>query len=196
MDDHEYKKAWWAPFRSGLFNDPKHRKKMGSAIWLYGYLQIYADRETGRLERNLQTIASDLETEWKTVQRWMAILKKNNYVELRRMQYGFSIQVTKWRSISKQKRPDKNRMSDKPRYDNPVPQIGHFEDSDMTFLSRQDKNGMSVNGCNNESYDADSTNIGHLKKGFKESNKKKNGVASKEKPQNHWEEAEKGLGIS
>lgn len=40
--------TWWAPVPRGLFVDPKHRERMGSAIWLYVFFLHCADLETGR----------------------------------------------------------------------------------------------------------------------------------------------------
>jgi hypothetical protein len=125
----ETTKDWWAPFRVGLFNDPKHRGNLGQAIWLYGYLHLHADRQTGRLVRNCGAIAAEIGAEVKTVQRWMRSLEKNNYVQLRRLPYGYSIQILKFRSINKEKRSDI-----------PDTEIGHFGDRDRTFRDTSDKN--------------------------------------------------------
>jgi hypothetical protein len=166
-------KDWWAPFRVGLFTDKKHREGMGRAIWLYGYLHLYADRQTGRLARNCETIASEIGASQKTVQRWMRLLEKENYIQLRRLQYGFSIQIEKFRPIHKKKRTDKTVQSPEVRVDKTEIQSGQFGDSDQTTLGRTDKNVvLETNGEVEPKSTRADKNEG-IKERFKESNKER-----------------------
>ena len=156
------KKDWWTPIRVGLFTDKKHRDRMGQAIWLYGYLHLYADRQTGRLARNCETIALEIGASVKTVQRWMRLLEKEKYIQLRRLPHGFSIQIEKFRPIGKEKRSD---ILDTV--------IGHFGDSDRTFDDSSDKN--VVHGTTTELRPKSTRpykNEG-LKESIKESNKER-----------------------
>lgn len=149
MRENSKNKNWWAPLRVGLFTDPKHREKMGQAVWLYCYLHAYADRENGRLIRNYSQIADEVKTTPKTVQRWMKILEENGYIQLRRLQYGFSIQIEKYRPISTKNREDNSVQSETEKEDSRVDnfgiQSGHFEGSDRTFPRRMDNSVQS--GC-------------------------------------------------
>lgn len=106
--------------RSGFFTDAKHRERIGQAVWLYGYLHIYADRRTGRLTRNYQTIADEIGTSTKTIQRWMEVLKRGKYVEIQLLQHGISVQITKWKPIKNGSRLDSFVQSEK------GVQVGHF----------------------------------------------------------------------
>ena len=133
-------KDWWTPLRVGLFTDKKHRERMGQAIWLYGYLHLYADRATGRLMRSCETIAVEIGASVKTVQRWMRLLEKKKYIQLRRLPHGFSIQIEKYRPISKKKRTDSSVQSQEERSDILETVTGHFGDSDRTFDGSSDKN--------------------------------------------------------
>ena len=155
MESSENSKGWWAPIRSGLTTDPKHRKRMGNAIWVYLYLQTYADRETGWLFRSCKQISDDLEESVKTVRRQMEKLEDRGYIELKRKQYGFEIQITKWKPIKKLKglavaptsppgetespRVDNVGQSDQSRVDTSVQsgisQSGHSGTSEWTFSS-------------------------------------------------------------
>jgi hypothetical protein len=96
-------KSWWAPLRKGLFADPdgKHCKQMGNAIWLYGYLHVCADRETGKLDRKYQTISTDTGISMRTLQRMMKRLEKFGYVEITRKPNHLKITITRWISIGK-----------------------------------------------------------------------------------------------
>ena len=92
-------KSWWAPFRSGFFLDSKHRKRMGNAIWLYGYLHLYADRRTGKLTRKVQTISDEIDVPTRTIESWFAVLRKGKYVKTQRLFQGLAIEILKWRPL-------------------------------------------------------------------------------------------------
>ncbi len=93
--------GWWAPLRKGLFTDPKHRDKIGTAIWLYGYLHQVADWETGRLTIKVARICKETGMGTRTVKRHLQDLRKNEYIEVTRRPHDLGIQITKWRPISK-----------------------------------------------------------------------------------------------
>ena len=46
--------------RNGLILDPKHREKIGPALFLFLYLMANADYETGKLDRKIDTISDDM----------------------------------------------------------------------------------------------------------------------------------------
>ena len=156
------KKDWWTPLRVGLFTDKKHRDRMGQAIWLYGYLHLYADRATGRLMRSCETIAVEIGASVKTVQRWMRLLEKKKYVQLRRLPHGFSIQIEKYRHISKKKRPDTFGIV-----------TGHSCDSDQTIIDSSDKNVVHETTRELTSKNTRTDKNEGLKESIKESNKER-----------------------
>jgi hypothetical protein len=165
------KKDWWTPLRVGLFTDKKHRDRMGQAIWLYGYLQLYADRQTGRLARSCGTIAAEIGAKIKTVQRWMRLLEKEKYIQLRRLPHGFSIQIEKFRPIGKQKRSDILETV-----------IGHFGDSDRTFDDSSDKNVVHGTTTDLRPKSTRPDKNEGLKERFKESNKEREAVSHGSSP--------------
>lgn len=97
------KTNWWAPLWKGLLVEPsgKHYKAMGSAVWLYLYLLVYANRSTGSLFRRIPTIAKDTGLSSRTISRWLQILKKAEYIKVRQTGRSLQISITKWKPIKK-----------------------------------------------------------------------------------------------
>ena len=75
-----------------------HRKKMGSAIWLFLYLLVNADRKTGSLYRKIKTMTWDMGTTRDTVMRWLVILREGGYIATTNTGRCLSIQINKWRT--------------------------------------------------------------------------------------------------
>lgn len=96
--------VWWGPMWRGLFVDPagKHYRAMGSALWLYGYLIVHANRKTGTLFRTLAVIARDMQVSKRTIQAWLSVLRRNNYIKTKTTGRALLIDIEKWRPISKE----------------------------------------------------------------------------------------------
>lgn len=94
---------WWTPLWRGLVVEPtgKHYKTMRVALWLYLYLLVFANRLTGNLFRRIPTIAADMGVSYRTVNRWLNLLKANGYIEIRRTGRSLQISITKWKPIKK-----------------------------------------------------------------------------------------------
>src|SRR5690242_9393130 len=96
-------KSWWAPLWRGLVADHtgKHYRGMKSAVWLFLYLVMHADRKTGRLIRHYDTMVKETGLTRRTIRHWLAILKRHGYVTVE--QTGGSrplvIQVQKWKPL-------------------------------------------------------------------------------------------------
>jgi len=95
-------KKWWAPVWTGLVIDEKakHYRKMGSAVWLFLYLLLNANRKTGFLLRKVKTISSDMAVHRNTVFRWLNTLRKHGYIETENTGRYLLIQINKWKGIS------------------------------------------------------------------------------------------------
>lgn len=95
--------TWWTHIWSGLVRDPsgKHHRTIGPAIWLYLYFVICADWKTGKLFRKLDTIAAETGFSRRSIERWLAILRKAHYVETRSNGRSLDVLITKWRPISR-----------------------------------------------------------------------------------------------
>ena len=95
------KTNWWTPLWKGLPVEAtaKHYKAMGSALWLYLYLLVFANRSTGKLFRRNSTIAADMGLSVRTISRWLHILKTGGYIEVRPTGRSLQISITKWKSI-------------------------------------------------------------------------------------------------
>ena len=96
-------KDWWAPIFRGLVMDTKakHCQRMGSALWLFIYLILNANRRQGYLFRKIKTISTDMGISQRTIRRWLKILKDNGYIKTRRTGRSPFIQVEKWKSLQK-----------------------------------------------------------------------------------------------
>jgi hypothetical protein len=95
--------TWWGPVWRGLFVDPsgKHYRAMGRALWLYGYLIVHADRRTGTLYRRVATVAHDMQVSERTIQAWLALLRRQGYIKTKTTGRALTIRIEKWRPIMK-----------------------------------------------------------------------------------------------
>jgi hypothetical protein len=93
--------SWWAPIWRGLVveGSAKHYRAMRSAIWLYFYLIVHADRRTGTLYRRIGTIAHDMGVNPTTVTRWMAKLASRGYITRRRTGRALQIAIARWKGL-------------------------------------------------------------------------------------------------
>jgi len=99
--------TWWIHLWAGLVRDPtaKHNKSMGSAIWLYLYLMISANRLDGRVLRRLGTIAEQTGYPERTVARWLQELRDKGYITSTTNGRSLRILITKWRPIIGTRKP-------------------------------------------------------------------------------------------
>jgi hypothetical protein len=164
-------KDWWVPIRIGLILGDRHRKSLKGAVWLFLYLTAHADRETGQLLRKYATVAKDMNTSHKTVQRWMNILRADDYIKTQRLIHGFHIQITKWRQVLSKKEGPQNDRSWVSRVDTPNTETGHFEHSDGTNHDRPSQNRGVPNSQYGKSFANQSPNSVQSKESIKESNK-------------------------
>lgn len=92
-------KQWWAPVWKGLVMDKSvHRKRMGSAVWLFLYLLVNADRKTGSMFRKIKTMTADMGITRDTIMRWLVILREGGYIITTSTGRCLSIQINKWRT--------------------------------------------------------------------------------------------------
>lgn len=92
---------WWAPLWRGLIvsKGRAHYERMHSAIWLFAYLLLHADRKTGTLIRKLDTIARDMEIKQRTIRYWFMILRKHGYVTTIHTGSSLHITIHKWKPL-------------------------------------------------------------------------------------------------
>jgi hypothetical protein len=91
--------TWWAPLWRGLVvpQGYKHYKAMGSALWLFSYLLLHADRKTGRLIRKLDTISREMGINQRTIRYWLGRLRKHGYITTKHT--GRSLEIQKWKPL-------------------------------------------------------------------------------------------------
>jgi hypothetical protein len=100
------KNSWWAPVWRGLVVNKggKHYRAMRSAVWLYLYLIVHADRKTGRLFRRTSTIASDMGVRPETIRYWMAMLRQHGYITSKTTGRALDMSVERWKRIESRHR--------------------------------------------------------------------------------------------
>jgi hypothetical protein len=87
----------FSQIRSGLWAG-EHRRRMGEAIWLYGWLQSRVDRQTGVVGRYTHgEAATELEAPERSVRRWLGTLKAERYVEVEQHRYELTVRITNYR---------------------------------------------------------------------------------------------------
>ena len=93
--------SWWTSLWRGLIADPeaKHRKAMGSAVWMYLYLLVYANRKTGIVRR--PQIAMHIDTGYpiRTIQSQLFKQKKQGYITTEHSGRYLKITILKWKSF-------------------------------------------------------------------------------------------------
>ena len=96
-------KNWWIHLWSGLVLDKQstHKRAIKQAIWLYLYLLLVANRESGRLYRRLSTIALETGFNPRSIQRWLRALREKGYIETFSNGRSLNISITKWKPISR-----------------------------------------------------------------------------------------------
>ena len=98
---------WWGFVWRGLIvsRSGKHYRVLGRAIWLFLYLIIHANRNTGTLYRRIRTVALDMNIPERTIQLWLKILRDNGYVSTERTGRSLIIHITKWKPIGRSHSP-------------------------------------------------------------------------------------------
>lgn len=93
-------RIWWIHLWSGLARDPtgKHYRSMGTAIWLYLYLLVSANRTDGVVLRRKETIMLQTGFSETSVSRWLQELRDKGYITSTSNGRALRIQITKWRS--------------------------------------------------------------------------------------------------
>jgi DNA-binding PadR family transcriptional regulator len=82
----------------------KHYHAMRTAVWLYLYLLIHADRRTGKLYRLIDTIAHDMGVKPTTIRRWLMTLARNGYVTRTRTGRALNITIERWKALQPPRR--------------------------------------------------------------------------------------------
>jgi DNA-binding transcriptional ArsR family regulator len=98
-------KSWWAAVWRGLVADPeaKHYKSIRSALWLYIYLIVHANRKTGELSRRYETITRETGISKRTIRYWLSMLQRGGYVKADRPSRAtvINIRIQRWKPIAK-----------------------------------------------------------------------------------------------
>jgi len=95
-------KRWWRAVWRGLVVDAeaKHYRSMGSALWLFLYLIIHANPNSGSLNRKYQTIAGEMGISPRTIRSWLTRLMQHGYVRVTRTGRSQIIHISRWKNAS------------------------------------------------------------------------------------------------
>jgi len=105
-------KQWWAPVWQGLVMDAeaKHYRNIKSALWLYLYLLLSANRRTGLLVRKIQTISTGMGISRDLTVRWLNILRSTGYIATTSNGRYLTIQILRWKGLADMRnRPQQRR---------------------------------------------------------------------------------------
>lgn len=88
----------WIKIKRGIATDPKHRQRLGNAIWLYLMLIDEADWETGIVDPYKdEDMAGEMATSISWIREQRRLLEKEGYIECQQLgQKGQRITITKW----------------------------------------------------------------------------------------------------
>lgn len=108
-------KNWWTPVWSGLVleSSAKHRTAIRQAIWLYLYLLTVANRQTGTLFRRVSTIAKETGFQPRSIQRWLKLLRDENYIDTYSNGRFLNIEISKWKPITRREKPKSDKSFDR-----------------------------------------------------------------------------------
>jgi hypothetical protein len=86
----------------GVLFEARHFDRMGSAIWLYGWLVLRQTHQTGSLgwvlggaPVNYREIEEETGFNRRTLERWMQTLRRGGYIETKAVPAGIAIRITK-----------------------------------------------------------------------------------------------------
>ena len=102
---------------TGLVMDSQgqHCRKMKTALWLYLYFLLSANRRTGSLKRKIKTICADTGIRAGTVARWLNVLKEGGYIAARSNGRCLEVQIAKWRVAERHNLEDQASKNLNPR---------------------------------------------------------------------------------
>jgi len=87
----------WIMIKRGLSQDPKHREKIGQAIWCFMHIIDRADWETGIVyDWKDKDEADDMGINVRTLREWRRVLDESNYITCHQEQYGQRIVIHNW----------------------------------------------------------------------------------------------------
>jgi len=86
----------------GVLFEARHYARMGSAIWLYGWLVLRQTHQSGTVGWVLggapvryREIEEETGFNRRTLERWLSALRREGYIETTAAQEGISIRITK-----------------------------------------------------------------------------------------------------
>jgi hypothetical protein len=92
----------------GVLFEARHFDRMGSAIWLYGWLVLRQTHQTGTIgwvlggaPVNYREIEEETGFNRRTLERWMQTLRRGGYIETEAVPAGIAIRITKAKKFAR-----------------------------------------------------------------------------------------------
>jgi hypothetical protein len=132
--------------------DPKHRKAMGEAVWLFMFfldkMTSIDDKGVGKIlggkPIKFQHISEELGISERTYSRWISCLKKYGYIGVRRTPYGLVITLNK--AKKRYAKSGGYKPSDTPKVAGKISQSGgNKEDTTVDINNKTVSAGAEVN---------------------------------------------------
>jgi hypothetical protein len=129
-----------------LDKEGTHYRKMRSALWLFLYLLLSANRKSGLLYKKIKTISSDTGWSRNLILRWLKILRRSGYIATRNTGRCLLIQIRKWKALPgvTNQTPQKSDISNLRGYKNPTPQR-RGDSRNPAHLSRKSRDTLEPN---------------------------------------------------
>ena len=99
----------WISIKRGLSEDPKHRERMGMAVWLFLHIVDAADWETGMVyDWRDKEIGIDMTASTATIREWRQKLTDLGYITCVQKQHSLEIIIHNWNNPKEYSSPKIN----------------------------------------------------------------------------------------
>src|SRR6202050_620423 len=92
----------------GVLFEARHYARMGSAVWLYGWLVLRQTHQSGSVgwvlggaPVNYREIEEETGFNRRTLERWMQTLRRGGYIETEAVPAGIAIRITKAKKFAR-----------------------------------------------------------------------------------------------
>jgi|SRR5690242_13112184 len=90
-------KKHWISIKRGLSEDPKHRERIGMAVWAFMHILDRADWETGVVfDWKDKAEAQDMSMNERTLRDWRQRLEELGYIKCEQKQHSLNIVIYNW----------------------------------------------------------------------------------------------------
>ena len=73
-----------------------HFQQMRMALWLYLYLNVHANKNTGKLVVAADVIAEKFNVAEQVIRNWIAVLKRHQYISVKKQGKELILKISGW----------------------------------------------------------------------------------------------------